>query len=396
MVLRCFSGWRRLSVALLLLPCLWLSGPAPAGKEQGPDKLRVYVGTYTAGTKSKGIYRLDLDLASGQLTPPTLAGAAGNPSFLALHPNGRFLYAVNESNTFLPKKTGAVTAFAIDSKGDLTFLNHRSSGGAAPCHLIVDKAGKNVLAANYSGGNACVLPIRSDGRLGEATSVVQSDYKGSGVNKGRQEGPHAHSINLDAANRFAFVADLGLDKVLSYRFDSAKGTLKPTDPPAVDLAPGAGPRHFAFHPDGRQAYVINELDSTITTLSYDPERGALKTLQTVSTLPKSVKGNSTAEVQVHPSGKFVYGSNRGHNSIAIFKVAEKTGELTPAGHQGEGIKVPRNFGIDPTGAYLLVANQAGDTVLVFRINRETGALTPTGGRAEVPAPVCIRMMAPGK
>jgi 6-phosphogluconolactonase len=369
---------------------------APAGKAQGPDKLRVYVGTYTAGTKSKGIYRLDLDLASGQLTPPAVAGAAGNPSFLAIHPSGRFLYAVNESNTFMPKKTGAVTAFAIDPKsGDLTFLNHRTSGGASPCHLVVDKAGKHVLAANYTGGSVCVMPIRDDGRLGETTHVVQ--HQGSSVNKNRQEGPHAHSINLDAANRFAFAADLGLDKVLVYRFDSTKGTLTPNEPPAVDLAPGAGPRHFAFHPDGRHAYVINELDSTITTMSYDPERGVLKTLQTVSTLPKDFKGNtSTAEVQVHPSGKFVYGSNRGQDSIAIFTVAEKTGELTAAGHQGEGVKVPRNFSIDPTGGYLLVANQGAGTVLVFRIDRNTGALTPTGGRAEIPAPVCIRMMAPGK
>jgi 6-phosphogluconolactonase len=217
-------------------------------------------------------------------------------------------------------------------------------------------------------------------------------HTGTSVNKDRQEGPHAHSINLDAANRFAVVADLGLDKVLVYKYDPAKGTLTANDPPAFLDAPGSGPRHFAFHPNGHNAYVINELASTLTALSYDPEKGVLKELQTLSTLPKEVKGNSTAEVQVHPSGKFVYGSNRGHNSIAVFGVDPKTGGLKAVGHQTENIKTPRNFGIDPTGAFLVVANQDSNSLVVFRIDQTTGELAPVGGPVEVGKPVCVKMI----
>jgi 6-phosphogluconolactonase len=237
-----------------------------------------------------------------------------------------------------------------------------------------------------------VIPIGPDGKLGAPTSIVQ--HKGSSVDKGRQEGPHAHSINLDAANKFAVVADLGLDQVLVYKFDPAKGTLTPNDPPAMATAPGAGPRHFAFHPDGKHAFVINELDSTLSALSYDTGKGVFTKRQTVSTLPKGFKGNNTtAEVVVHPRGKFVYGSNRGHNSIAIFTFDAKTGTLTPAGHQSHLIKTPRNFAIDPSGKYLLAASQDSSQVIVFAINPTTGALTPTGSVVDVPAPVCIRMMA---
>jgi 6-phosphogluconolactonase len=372
-----------------------LPGPGAAAPDKGekPDKLWVYVGTYT-GKASKGIYRLELDLATGKLTPRGLAAEATNPSFLAIHPNRRFLYAVSEVGSFGGKKSGAVGAFAIDPRtGNLTALNQQPSGGADPCHLVVDRQGKYVLAANYTGGSACVLPVGSDGRLGEATAFVQ--HRGSSVNKQRQQGPHAHSINLDAANRFAFVADLGLDKVLVYRFDADKGTLTPNDPRGVDLTPGSGPRHFAFHPNGRWAYVINELLSTVTALTYDPEHGVLKGLQTVSTLPEGFKGNtSTAEVQVHPSGKFLYGSNRGHDSIAVFRIDPKSGALTPAGHQSDKVKTPRNFGIDPTGKYLIVANQGSDSLVVFRIDPATGALTTTGNVAEVPVPVCVKMMPP--
>jgi 6-phosphogluconolactonase len=237
-----------------------------------------------------------------------------------------------------------------------------------------------------------VLPILSEGGLGEASAVVH--HRGSSVNKQRQEAAHAHSINLDAANRFAFVADLGLDKVMIYRYDAEKGKLTENDPPSVSVEPGSGPRHFAFHPDGRHAYVINELASTVTAMDYDPERGVLKPIQTVTTLPDGFKGeNTTAEVQVHPSGKFLYGSNRGHNSIAAFKIDADKGELTPLGRQGQGIKIPRNFGIDPTGKYLLVANQDSNSMVVFRIDVETGELAPTETKVEVPMPVCVKMMA---
>ncbi|MBI3411654.1 MAG: lactonase family protein [Planctomycetes bacterium] len=357
-----------------------------------PDKVRVYIGTYT-GKDSKGIYRCDLDLASGKLSNLAVAAETINPSFLALHPNGRFLYAVGEVEELKGKESGGLSAFAIDAKtGDLKLLNQEASGGGGPCHIVVDKAGKNVLAANYGGGSVCVCPIKGDGSLAPASAFIQ--HKGSSVNKERQEGPHAHSINLDAAGRFAFAADLGLDKVLIYEFDPAKGALEPNDPPAVDLAPGAGPRHFAFHPGGKFAYVINEMNSTVTAMNYEPVKGSLKTTQSISTLPKDFKGNtSTAEVVVHPSGKFLYGSNRGHDSIAVFKIDDKTGELTFVGHQTEGIKTPRNFALDPSGKNLLVGNQGSDSVIVFRVNEKTGELMPTGNRLEVPAPVCLRMLA---
>jgi 6-phosphogluconolactonase len=375
------------AVALVLCAAALAAGAAPAGAAEG-EKMWVFVGTYT-GPKSKGIYRVELDPAAGKLGEPELAAETKNPTFLAIHPSHRFLYAVSEIGNFGAKNTGGVSAFALDDNGRLTALNQQPSGGAGPCHLITDKAGKHVLVANYGGGSAAVLPVGNDGRLGEPTSVVQ--HKGKGTNPARQEGPHGHSINLSPDNRFAFVADLGLDKVFIYRFDGEKGTLTANDPAFVEMAPGAGPRHFAFHPNGKFAYAINELNSTVTAMSYDAERGALTKIESVSTLPAGYKGNTTtAEVVVHPSGKFLYGSNRGHDSIAVFRVDAETGKLTAAGHQGAGIKVPRNFAIEPTGKFLLVANQNGDSIVVFRIDPESGKLTPTGHTAKVPAPVCLR------
>jgi 6-phosphogluconolactonase len=308
------------------------------------------------------------------------------------------LYAVSEVADYKDSNSGAVASFALDPiSGKLTPLNHQSSTSAGPCHLVVDRQGKNVLVANYGGGTAAALPIQVDGKLAPASSTVR--HTGSSVDKSRQEGPHPHSINLDASNRFAFVADLGTDKVMIYRFDPAKGTLTPNDPPAVDLPPGSGPRHFAFHPSGNFAYVINELASTITPFTYDAERGVLKTLSpkaTVSTLPPDFKGeNTTAEVRVHPSGKFVYGSNRGHNSIAIFAVDPATGGLSSVGHQATGGKTPRNFNIDPDGRFLLAANQDSNTITVFRIDPNTGKLEPTPHSIEIPKPVCIRFLKKG-
>jgi 6-phosphogluconolactonase len=390
-LLRCLAA-----VLVLLAPWAALSGSRPsATKEPKTEKFWVYVGTYTQ-RGSKGIYRLELDLATGKLSSAELAAKTTAPSFLALHPTGRFLYAVNEVKDFGGKSSGAVSAFARDPRtGNLTFLNQKPSGGADPCHLVVDRKGKHVLAANYTGGSACVLAVGADGRLGKTTAFVQ--HKGSSVNKVRQKGPHAHSINLDAANRFAFVADLGLDKVLVYRYDAARGTLTPNDPPAAAVAPESGPRHFAFHPNGKTAYVINELASTVTAFRYDADRGTLAKLQTVPTLPRGYKGNSTtAEVQVHPSGKFLYGSNRGHDSIVAFAIDADTGKLTYVGHQARQIKTPRNFGIDPTGTYLIVANQDADSLVVFRIDQKTGRLTPTGHTAKVPMPVCVKMIAQGR
>jgi 6-phosphogluconolactonase len=353
------------------------------------ESIWVYIGT--GGAPAKGIYRCELDLSTGKLSQPELAVETANPGFLAIHPNKKFLYATGVM-TKDGKNVGALSAFAIDPKtGNLTLLNQQSSGGAGPCHVVVDKEGKNVLGANYGGGSACIIPIGADGKLGDGSSVVQ--HKGSSVNKQRQEGPHAHSVNLDPAGKYAFVADLGLDKVMIYKLDPAKGTLTANDPPAFDTAPGAGPRHFAFHPSGKWAYVINELNSTLTAMSYDADKGVLKEVNTLTTLPKETPGNSTAEVVVHPSGKFVYGSNRGHNSIAVFTVDETTGKIAAAGHQAEGINTPRNFNIDPSGQYLVVGNQGSDSIVVFKIDQKTGQLTPTGSKVEVGKPICIKFLA---
>ncbi len=370
-----------LSLLLLLPGVIWAQPGASV------EKYRVYIGTYS-GKLSKGIYQLELNLKDGKLSAPTLAAQTKDPSFVALHPNRKFLYAVSEGGG-----KGTIKAFAIDpNTGTLTFLNEQRSGGAGPCHVVVDRAGKNVLAANYGSGSCCSIPLQADGKLAEPASVIQ--HKGSSVDKSRQQGPHAHSINLDAANHFAFCADLGLDKVLVYRFDAARGTLTPHEPPALNVAPGSGPRHFAFHPDGKTAYVNGEMDMTITACDYDAAKGVLTKRQTLSTLPKDAnrKGASTAEVVVHPSGKFVYVSNRGHNSIAIFAIDSKTRALTAVGHQSHKISTPRNFAIEPTGRDLLVANQSGNSVMSFRIDPQTGELTPTGSVVEVGAPVCVRFL----
>jgi 6-phosphogluconolactonase len=379
----------RATLCLALLG-LTLAAVAGADAQPGPQKLRVYFGTYTRG-KDKGIFRAELDLATGKLSAVEPAGEAVNPSFLAIHPNRRFLYAVSEVATVDGKRGGGVSAFAIDpATGNLTLLNQESSGGAGPCHLVVDPAGKNVLVANYGGGSTACLPLGEDGRVKASSSFQQ--HQGKSVNPKRQGEPHAHSVNLDPSGRFAFVADLGLDKVLVYKLD-ADGKLTANEPPAAAVAPGSGPRHFAFHPTGRYAYVINELANTVTAFAYNPQDGVLKEVQTITTLPEGFTGTSyTAEVQVHPSGKFVYGSNRGHDSIAIFSVDADTGKLTAVGHEPIQGKTPRNFGIDPTGAYLLAAGQDSNSVVVFRIDPQTGKLTATGSKVDVPSPVCVKFL----
>ena len=356
------------------------------------DQYNVYIGTYTGGA-SEGIYISTLDVATGRMSPVRLAAQAVNPSFLAIHPERKRLYAVGEVNDPNGQKTGGVSAFSIDPKsGELTLLNQRSSGGRGPCHLVVDATGRHVLVANYGGGSVASIPLQEDGRLGPLTSVMQ--HEGSSVNPKRQEAPHAHSINLDPANRFAFAADLGLDKVLIYRFDSKQGSLAPNEPPSVSVQPGAGPRHFCFHPSGRYAYVINEMDLTVTAFRYHAASGTLETLQTLSTLPEGSTGDSlsTAEVRAHPNGKILYGSNRGHNSIAVFEIDPQTGKLTLIQNEPTQGETPRNFALDPSGRYLLAENQNTDTIVVFRIDAETGRLTPTGQKLDVPTPVCIRMI----
>jgi 6-phosphogluconolactonase len=352
-------------------------------------KLWVYIGT-SESEPGKGIYRFPFDADQGQAGAVELAAESARPTFLAIHPSRPLLYAVNGVREFQGQNTGAVSAFALDAKnGDLRLLNQQPSGGTGPCHLVVDRDGRNVLVANYAGGSVACLPIDAEGRLKPPSSVVQ--HHGSSVDPSRQEGPHAHSINLDAANGFALACDLGLDQVLVYRFDASSGTLTPHDPPAA-TAPGAGPRHLAFHPSGRFAYVINELDSTVTAFRYDATAGALQEIQTITTLPDGFSGeNYPAEVLVHPSGRFLYGSNRGHDSIVIYTIDAQTGNLTLGGHQSSGGKGPRNFNTDPTGRWMIVGNQSTNNVLMLSVEPERGTLTPTGQEFAVPSPICFRM-----
>jgi 6-phosphogluconolactonase len=384
----CFAFLLAALSAPFLLTLYARGGERPPAK----SKYLVYVGTYTQKA-SKGIYAYRFDPATDRLTSLGLAAESVNPSFLAVDPSRRFLYAVNEISQYQGRSSGGVSAFAIaPATGKLTLLNEVPSGGAGPCHVAVDKTGKYVLVANYDGGSLAVLPILKDGRLGEASAFVQ--HSGASVNPQRQEGPHAHSIYLSSDNRFAISADLGLDEVFIYRFDAKKGTLAPNNPAFAIVTSGAGPRHFAFHPSGKFGYVINELQSTLTVFSYDPASGALDVLQPVSTLPQGFKGeNAAAEVEVHPSGKFLYASNRGLDSIAVFAINARKGTLTPLGQVPTLGKTPRNFAIDPTGSYLFVANQDSDNIVQFRIDPSTGLLTPTGQVLEVPSPVCVIFLA---
>jgi 6-phosphogluconolactonase len=376
-------------LAVLTMTALAQSRPDTSGGE-----LLVYFGTYT-GEKSRGIHVSRLDLATGALTPPELAADTPNPSFLAVHPNGRILYAANEVRELDGEPGGAVSGFAIDrTTGDLTPLNRRSSRGSGAVHLVVDDAGRHVLVANYGGGSVAVLPLEDDGRLKPASAFVQ--HEAPAAREGEKPiAPRAHSITLDPANRFAYVPDLGLDQVRIYRFDGGAGSLEAAEPPFAPLPAGAGPRHFAFHPSGRFAYVINEKHVTITAFGHDAQRGALAEVQTISTLPPGQgvqAGYSTAEVQVHPSGRFLYGSNRGHDSIAVFAIDEQTGRLALVQHEPTQGSTPRGFGIDPGGRYLLAGNQRSDTVVVFRIDQETGRLTPTGHRIEIGSPVAVKFV----
>jgi 6-phosphogluconolactonase len=379
-----------------LLAFLFLAVCAGAAPATHKDKYFVYVGTYTEeGSASKGIYAYRFDSHKAQLTPVGLAAPTINPSFLAVHPNHRFLYAVNEVTNYHGQKSGAVSAFAIErATGKLTLLNEVASKGADPCYITVDKTGKYVLVANYTGGSVAVFPVLEDGRLGEASAFVQ--HTGHGTNPERQEAPHAHSIDLSADNRFAIVDDLGLDESLVYSFDSAMGSLTLNDKAAATPAkagPGAGPRHFVLHPNGRFAYVINEMQSSVSVFRYDGADGILHPLQTISTVPKDFAGhNDDAEIQVHPSGKFLYASNRGHDSIAVFAIDADKGTLTVIEYASTKGKTPRSFEIDPTGSLLFAANEKSDNIVVFRIDPQSGRLAPTGQVLEVAEPVCVKFV----
>jgi 6-phosphogluconolactonase len=359
-----------------------------------------YVGTYTDSGKSKGIYFFRLQTQNAEvsqnilLVPQGLAAESINPSFLAADLKRRLIFAVNEVDTFNGQPGGAVSAFAIDPlTGKLKLINQRPSMGTGPCHIVLDQEGKNALVANYGSGSVAVLPIAADGKLGEATSVIQ--HTGKSVNPERQQGPHAHCVTLDPANKFAFVCDLGLDKILAYRFDAQAGKLTPAEPAFTTVKAGAGPRHMVFRPDGKFAYVINELDSTVTVFAYTPETGALKEVQTESTLPPYYDGkNSGAEIDVHPSGKWLYVSNRGNETVVLFNIDKEKGTLTYTEEQNTGGRKPRHFGIQPDAKHLVVANQDTDTLLVCRIDDGNGRLKPSGVFAEAPSPVCAIFVPP--
>lgn len=358
------------------------------------DQYFFYVGTYTLDVPaSKGIYAYRFDPTTGRATSLGLAAESTNPSFVALGPNGKYLYAVNEVPNYQGPNSGGISAYSIDhATGKLTFLNEVASRGADPCYIIVDHSGKYVLVANYTGGNIAVFPIQLDGKLGEASAFIQ--HTGHGANPQRQEAAHAHSIDLSPDERFAFVDDLGLDELLVYKFDKNQGSITPNDPPFTKIDPGAGPRHFVLHPSGKFAYVVAEMASTVSAFSVDLQAGTLKRLQTLSTLPKDFKGdNDDAEIHILPNGKFLYASNRGHDSIAVFAIDPDKGTLTKVDDASTRGKIPRSFEIDPTGKYLFAENQKSDNIVIFRIDGKTGKLTPTGQVLDVPSPVCVKFLA---
>jgi 6-phosphogluconolactonase len=359
------------------------------------DTAIVYIGTYTPAEAPSaddvdGIFVYRLDMASGALDKLSATAGLTNPSYLAIDPKGRYLYAVQEMEAHANQPGGAVSGFAIDPHTSaLKPINTQPTHGIHPCYVSLDQSGRWLMAANYSSGSICVLPLEEGGALGPATATLQ--HSGSSVNPERQAGPHAHSIMVDPGNRFVLAADLGLDQIVVYQLDAKRGSL--TEHHRADLRPGAGPRHLTFHPSGRYLYCMNELDSSITVFDYDAAQGTLRELQTVSALPDDFSGsNSGADIHVHPNGRYLYSSNRGHDSIAIFALDDTTGLLQPSGHVATGGRTPRNFAIDPTGTFLFAANQATDTVVSFRIDRATGGLTPTGLVTEVPRPVCVRIV----
>jgi 6-phosphogluconolactonase len=385
------NRWIAVALAMCAISCSGSEAPAPAPAAPKPasDRL-VFVGTYTGGkTGSEGIYAFAFDEATGALTPRGLAVATPSPSFLVASSNRRVVFAVNELDNYDEAPSGSVTSFAVDAAAaKLTPISTQASRGAHPCHLELDKTGHFLAVANYTGGNYAVFPVLSDGRLQPAVTVVAGKGRGPTA---RQEGPHGHAVTFDVTNRFLIATDLGLDSVLVYRFDATTGTLLGNHPPSVAMARGAGPRHFAFHPNNRQAFVINELNSTITSLTWDGEAGTFASIGTVSTLPERVKASTTAEIQVHPTGRFVYGSNRGHDSIAVFAVSDG-GSLKLVEIESTRGRTPRNFTIDPTGRWLLAGNQESSTIAVFEIDQTTGALTPVGEPVAAPTPVSILFM----
>jgi 6-phosphogluconolactonase len=347
----------------------------------------VYVGAYTEPSMghAEGISVFRFDPEAGELSLLQTVSGIASPSFLTIEPKGKYLYSVNE------RTQGGVTAFARDPvTGELSELNRQPSHGAAPCYVSLDASGRFVLVANYAGDTLTVLPIAGDGRLEHASCIVR--HHGSSVNQERQEQPHPHMVAPTPDGRFVLATDLGKDQILTYELDTATGELVPNrrGPQFVSAEPGSGPRHFAFAPNGRTVYVINELASSLTVDDYDNDSGELRPRQTVSSLPAGFAGENTcAHVAVSMDGRFVYGSNRGHDSIAIWSVDPATGEVGLLGHEPTRGRTPRNFAIDPTGAWLLAANQDSDTIVTFRRDSESGNLAATDHVTDTPSPVAI-------
>jgi 6-phosphogluconolactonase len=383
---------RRILAFSLLLATLIFSVPGRSADKAAAQHIYLgFVGTYTAKTNSKGIYALQFNSSTGKLTATWLAADSPNPSWVVIHRSGKFAYAANESG-----KQSTITAFAVELEdGTLTQLNQISSLGEDPCYLSFDKSGKYLFVANYSSGTIAVFPILADGRLGEHTALVK-DQGATGPNKERQEAPHAHWIETTAGNHFVYVADLGLDRVLIYKFDAAKGALTAGEPSgsfSATLNPGEGPRHAAFGPGGKFMYVLGELQSAVTVFANDAQE-TYRRVQQISTLPKGFTGrNDAAEIAVHPNGKFLYTSNRGHDSIAIFAIDPAKGTLTFVACVSTGGKEPRHFAIDPSGKYLLAENQFSNNIVVFKIDPASGSLTPSGQVVEVPSPVDLTFVA---
>ncbi len=356
-------------------------------------KTLVYFGTYT-GSGSKGIYRSILDEKTGELSDLVLAAELENPSFLVVSPDQKYLFAVSENGKFKGKEGGGVSSFAIGKDGGLTLISQVNSGGGAPCHISTDPQGKCLLVANYMGGSISSYQIAADGKLVSPAAGGFIQHEGQGAQLPRQASPHAHSVNVGPTGKRAYVADLGLDKVLIYKLDAAGGMIAPNTPPFLKLPDATGPRHFSFHPSGKWAYTNLEMSLQVAALCHDAKTGALAVLEIELTVPEGTerKGNSTAECLVHPTGKWVYVSNRGHNSIAAFAIDQKTGKLDFIERESTQGKTPRNFGIDPSGKFLITGNQGSGNVVVLKINQDTGSLDPIGHEIEVPDPVCIRFV----
>ena len=361
---------------------LALSVVAPA------EELTIFIGTQNGGgLKSEGIYKSSIDLATGKLAKPKLVASAKSPSFLEISPDGKHLYAVSRG-----KDGGEVISFDVEGESGGLTRTAVLPGGKGPCHITVSPDGKSVLAADYSGGAALSYHVDEKGVLADEASDVK--FTGSGPNPKRQKAPYCHSATVSPDGRFAYFADLGTDRVMTFSLAADTAVLTPAEPPFAKLKPGAGPRHMTFSPDGKSAYVINELDSTMAVFTQDPETGALKEVQTITTLPADFDGTSKcAEVRVHPSGNFVYGSNRGFDSIVVYKVGAEDGKLTFVEHETEDIKWPRNFNLTPDGKWCLIANAKGDNIRVFAVDSETGELSATPHQIAVGKPMCIRFLA---